>query len=1019
MNEHELIKKAITSNAGCPSDRTPEEIIAQEGRGAMAHIRKRRFRFITVTAAAAVALSACVLMFKRLAEYKPDPGREISSSQEDSSSYVDTGDIIKLCDFTGTTGEKGVDLDREPANLPGYHVLIGDHSVTVTRRNGSSDGTFSLIGAQECRCVIKVYTANVTGGDLADVCIEAKPSYDSDRSAVYVFDIENDKKYSYYVPGLYSCVLKDESGKLLIGSRSGGSGDYEWSDAKNNAPAAYTEAVSAHLETSLTQLSRECSTGSIYYQFGQFGIVDLGGSVYRSETSTLYADLTDISTECEPMLSRLAQWLSEGKLTLSATPCSINGPTFTVEDSDDIINIGFNKTVEGEGTVTIGNIGIISRSYGNYCVFVETYEEECVGADESPSGKGRIPHCYLFDLSRDALEDISSLMTRTAAKDTSVHRDYYCPDISSLGISSPADRMIVPINGDYAVSYHFETDGDILYLVVDSVQLPEGVELTGGKLWVGSNEDGTALSIDADSLPGIIGERSRVPFKSTVKSILVQSGLTFTGGNSTVITHEYSIGGSRTDRAYTVLADFSGKQAVTRLSDGSQIRFDRYLDAFPGRRISITDSSVTAGDTTVASGRQISRVLASDLNDDNNPEVIVEYCVSDPGTESSVSVCDLSDGSLTELPAGCVLDASGANLMTRIYGSENSRSTLLKYSIPEWNERLVLEHFRAYAETLDEKYGSDPGSAEYWLALMEPYTDEEGCRCLETVQQVEGRCYELHDIMSAIISAIDSGSCDVFGLDEAEQIGSKYQTAVSEYNYDSPVSYAVAPREGTMQVLIRYLPGLKQYVLSGWINEMGQYFLLLPQSVNSTLDFMLPENLSMQSIEREGAENGREIIDAEDYKNKEYSFTTLQDHYSFSFVLDAQGEKGSLTIKDIKTAEGVSVEQYEIEVRSEVETADEYNDTLLYSGEIKNGTYSFDIKFGHDPVKAEQLPSMTVSVNLTLRLPDGSTREITRAVMYNKYVDEYTGTDDLGLLVNQNSDDGSAVMVKHYYYTGE
>ena len=655
MTEKELIRMALESRLDDPRIRSSGEIIEAEAKGAHAHIRRRRFTFVTVAAAAALAVSAAVLGFRKLADTKITPGADVSSSVSDSSRDENkNGKVIKLCDFSGATEGGNVDLTRLPDNMNDYRIFIKDSEVTAQLKEGENN--FELIGAGSYNAVIKVFTADVSGDGKADICIETKPTYTAEESMVYLFDLYNQYMQFYYVPGKLNFKLKEENGILMLGMKSPDEKDYEYIKATMEGISRFEEAKTEWLAENFREIRENTAEVWMSYSSGSDDTDKnyVGDKIYTNCSAYMEktADREDPAEKVDAMLALLggenAAYILQPSVSasprenghfyggLGAVDAETSGETLYYDlldaDGKEISSYMIARMKTGELALSV----IVKDKYG------KEFNAWYYAPDDLGKGTPMI----------DAV---------TGKCSNQVIRKYYCEDISAMGITSPAQRMLLTPGGEFAIGYHVEKTDGKTELVIDSVQ-PENAE---GRLSVNLVDSRELLSIEFDGkgspAPGQRFELD-MPNESEVTDHEIYSTakgdwftarsdslyLTFVrseNGESTEYTDSamdyWYFGQKGFEKEFSLLADFTEKYSVSRLENGEPIVFEKQLRTFPGDvTVSITDSSVTvdaAGEKhTVAENVQVSRVYASDLNSDGRQEVIVECCKSDPRIDGTV-----------------------------------------------------------------------------------------------------------------------------------------------------------------------------------------------------------------------------------------------------------------------------------------------------------------------------------------------------------------------------------------------
>ena len=1005
MTEKELIRKAITEKADDPLRHTAADIISHEGRGAQAHIRKRRFTFITVTAAAALVIGAGVLTFQKLAER--DFGIPAARSDESSiSEYHNsrTHKVEKLCDYTGITEGQGNTITKTPSNLPDYQVRIEDRAVTLIKNEG--EDKINLLGQEDYNAVIKVYSADVTDDGKADICIEAKPSFESEDSLVYMYDVADTfTKQIYYVPNYMSFTLKDEEDKLLLGMKSINDDRYEYMTARYTIPEKYNEAKLLFFERARERFLNDLSYSSVEYSDddGNGGMDFLANGLYYYSARSLSKESMkgdkDLYANAERVLSIFGKEGEAAPLQPYEQPepigRSVTGEEYILGNSYSeylALSCAGGDPESGEAD-EIGVLSLYKSVSGEICVYV--YTKDIYGK--------RCGYCYKLSEDKAAGIVLRDLMPDDA---DSIIQDnsYYCADETGLYKTSAAHRMIAPQDGAYAIAYHFDRRDDGLYFIIDSIQLPKDTEFTDGELSLYPSSEltdyGDPVRLKWDTLASADGKRE---FKVTEldkfgedTTLNLQSTLQTSSTDRRYYIYDcYSFGGTYFDKEFSYLADFTASNAVTRLSDGSQIRFDRYSDVFPDVTISMTDSAVTvtddSGTKTIVSDVNVLRAFADDLNGDGYPEVIVESSKLDPKTDGTVTVYDLVSAELSVADeGGAYLDAGREYLAVCRYDYEkpadgrivspNGRSLKKYYGI--WSSDAFTGHIREEAEKLQDICDNDPDWADRIGFRFNSYTDDARINVV-----LEGRCLEISDILQEIFKVLDEKTYDVRVFDKDEwgifsgETGCFYYISSTEDDGSGNEYQQVKDK-----FMILYNSDDNSYYIictesdySDW--EDGTIAMKLPESSNEVLSFIDPKDPKFKDVSFDGGDNFTDSL--------LYDLEVSKKHPTADFGFISQyGEievGGTIGVSDIgsvemniekaDTADNVSVEKVDISLDIQKEgSAGSYgwsNDTL----EI--GTFGIGET---NVIDLNDYFSLLIDIRIKLKMPDGSSRVVQRSI---------------------------------------
>lgn len=986
MTEKELIRIALESRLPDTLGHKPSDIIEAEAKGAQAHIRRRRFAFVGIAAAAALVIGASVFGFKKLSEIKIDrsptaPDSSLSSQAEDT----DDGSIIKLCDFTGKKENANISLTRTPANLNGTEVKITDFSVKA--------GDLELLGGNNSyNAVIKVYSADVTGDGYADICVESKPTFYTEDSVVYLFDLRNDQAMTYYVPDSLCFCLKEENNSLMLGMFAPGSSETEYVPADFTVPARYLEAQKAWFGGLIENIKENTSEAKLTYicQDG-VGRNNLGDGICYDRSVRLENTL-----DGKAATDTLAALLSGGDEAAAFEPDL--GPTAI--NSEDRYAFSVNKEIltailEKDGK-RICTFNFYTASGGEQYLSAEVNSEK--GADHSAgfirSGGSAVPL-------RSAVQKDSG----GAAVSASAQTTYYCEDINALGNTSSAQRMLISQKGSFAVSYHIETVDGTGVLAVDSVQ-PEWLT---GTLTVGSDGSGVLTALDFEgrsaagqwlTIPGgssALGQGLTVSFRCEDKA---HSDALDTA------TDRFVFGDTGYKKEFVYLADLTWAGNVTRLNSGEQIRFERRPDALPGTAVSITDSSVTVTDAggihTLAEGVRVLRVFASDLNEDGKPEIIAEVCKTDQVTDGDILVFEPVSAEVTSISQsfynseGVWLDSVRSYLSVlryqtpeedidpddpkpadRPYAQDVALKTILRSLDSDSMLYSVLEDLDA----LEQENSRDPSRVKYTFTHEEYYRTSEGTYDYWD-ESYEGELHELPEISALIKEAIENGECKVLTMGENEypsnqlaQINLMIYRESREYDYDNNVITLEYYPDGffCVQTGESYVVDLKTVVM-----------LQLPESLNQPLmKLIYDDGPAFESITRDGTPYSvNDLIPAEELEEKGAEFTSLNDlvKVKYRVKFDLPNKKMTVYTDKIETAPGISAERSEISLEIFTETGSGGENNYKANKDPKPGSVS-ELDYSRLSGSGKMLIEARINYSVILKLPDGTNREVNRPIM--------------------------------------
>ncbi len=932
MNEKELIRTALETRTPSPLNHSAADIITQEAQGAQAHIRKRRFVYITSVLAAALLITASVFTFKKLGDKTVPTAAHSDSSDASSRGDGNTGKVIKLCDFTGTDGPGSSRIQKEPENLPGYKVNIYANSLTAV-----GEEHYVLIDEMQFNTIVKVYSADVTGDGFADICAETKPSKSSDESIVYFFDLKNKTSRVYYVPGIMSFTLEEKKDTLMLGMRRAGSQNPEYVRADFTEPEQYGAAKLELLDNAVNNIIPK-ESDSVYFSYtdlsqGQ-GRNYLGKGVYNTKSNFLFSDYS-VETNGEEaytqsfssILSFIRDCLENNRLTPAATPVyALSG------FSDETLAVTARKAVSAafsKDTDELSAVYLAQTPDNQY------YIELNLSCDRKSVD-------YLFKL--EAAEGIDLMqMFPDNSSSSSTHTSYYCSDITAADKTSAASRMLIPPSGDYAIAYHLEAEDNTLKFVIDDIQLPEGKQFTEGFITVNIPDSQSyvdQLQISFNDLNDKSLEKSWVintgyseaDSKDSV-SVEIASQLVTDTANTCLVTNDFSFNEQVFEREYEVLADFTGDNAVTRLSDGSQIRFDRYLSVFPDAKISITDTDVTVvnGEKSIKAAENVNvrRVFAQKLDSDDYPEIIVEYYQSDPLTDGTLTAYNLmADELLEATDKGIYLDTVPSSLSVYKYsdgtlGQEHrafSNISLSNY-FTLWDTRNYIAKIRKANDYLDELYDSGKGDELMYsyLTLSDNYEQ----------LIVDGVMKELPLITETVNDVLDKEDYEIEWTNERLWGDISYQFG---FNYHIVMQSGIFNGEDLYYLIYSNKEG--RFYLVSTSNDYYNYdtvvYMRLPERVNKAFEFMQPDKLGFQSIisstlvrsgKTAGIGKGAEKIKLE---NEPFELHTVGNKMAIKGNITVKDGKLTLETEEEKTAPGIDVEQSEIIVGFNSEMEESY-----------------------------------------------------------------------------------------------